>query len=171
MVVGSGATAATVLPAMAPDCAHITMLQRSPTFFRIGRNAIDIADELRRLQVDESWIHEIVRRKILYEQAVFTRRCLSEPEVVKEELLAAIRSHVGPDYDIEQHFTPRYRPWQQRLAFVPDGDMAEISELVILHQRTGLAEGRDPLLHARGRRNAILLTDDRKGRRLVGRIV
>src|SRR5262249_22330458 len=72
-VSGSGATAATVIPAMAADCAHITMLQRSPTYFRIGRNAIDIADELRRLQVDPAWIHEIVRRKILYEQAAFTR--------------------------------------------------------------------------------------------------
>src|SRR5215813_14064181 len=123
VVIGSGATAATIIPAMAPDCAHITMLQRSPTYFRIGRNAIEIADELRRLQVDPVWIHEIVRRKILYEQDVFSRRCLTEPGVVKEELLAGVRSHVGPDYDIERHFTPRYRPWQQRLAFVPDGDM------------------------------------------------
>ncbi len=123
VVIGSGATAATIIPAMAPDCAHITMLQRSPTFFRIGRNAIDIADELRRLQVDPSWIHEIVRRKILYEQAVFTERCVSEPEAVKRELLGALRDHLGPDYDLETHFTPRYRPWQQRLAFVPDGDM------------------------------------------------
>ena len=131
IVIGSGATAATVIPAMADDCAHITMLQRSPTYFRIGRNAIDIADELRRLQVDPAWIHEIVRRKILYEQAVFTRRCVTEPEAVKEELLAALRSHVGPDYDIEQHFMPRYRPWQQRLAFVPDGDMFQ-----------GIAEGK-----------------------------
>ena len=49
VVIGSGATAATIIPAMAPACAHITMLQRSPTYFRIGRNAIDIADELRRL--------------------------------------------------------------------------------------------------------------------------
>ncbi|HEX6776052.1 MAG TPA: NAD(P)/FAD-dependent oxidoreductase, partial [Methylomirabilota bacterium] len=131
VVIGSGATAATVLPAMAPDCAHITMLQRSPTFFRIGRNAIDIADELRRLQVDESWIHEIVRRKILYEQAVFTQRCLTEPDVVKQELLAGVRHYVGPDYDIEKHFTPGYRPWQQRLAFIPDGDMFK-----------GIAEGK-----------------------------
>jgi cation diffusion facilitator CzcD-associated flavoprotein CzcO len=123
VVIGSGATAATVIPAIAADCAHVTMLQRSPTYFRIGRNAIDIADELRRLQVDPAWIHEIVRRKILYEQAAFTRRCITEPEAVKEELLAGVRSHVGPDCDIERHFTPRYRPWQQRLAFVPDGDM------------------------------------------------
>jgi cation diffusion facilitator CzcD-associated flavoprotein CzcO len=131
VVIGSGATAATIIPAMAHDCAHITMLQRSPTYFRIGRNAIDIADELRRLQVDPSWIHEIVRRKILYEQAAFTKRCITEPEAVKRELLAAIRDHVGPDYDLETNFTPRYRPWQQRLAFVPDGDMFK-----------GIAEGK-----------------------------
>jgi cation diffusion facilitator CzcD-associated flavoprotein CzcO len=123
VVIGSGATAATMIPAIAPDCAHVTMLQRSPTYFRIGRNAIDIADELRRLQVDPSWIHEIVRRKILYEQAAFTTRCLTEPDAVKRELIAAVRDHLGSDYDLETHFTPRYRPWQQRLAFVPDGDM------------------------------------------------
>ena len=71
VVIGSGATAATLIPAIAKDCAHVTMLQRSPTFFRTGRNAIvEIADELRRLQVDEAWIHEIVRRKILYEQSI-----------------------------------------------------------------------------------------------------
>jgi cation diffusion facilitator CzcD-associated flavoprotein CzcO len=123
VIIGSGATAATMLPAMAPDCAHITMLQRSPTYFRIGRNAIDIADELRRLQVDESWIHEIVRRKIIYEQTVFARQCVEQPEAVKQALLAELRKYLGPDYDLETHFTPRYRPWQQRLAFVPDGDM------------------------------------------------
>jgi cation diffusion facilitator CzcD-associated flavoprotein CzcO len=123
LVIGSGATAATIIPAMARDCAHITMLQRSPTYFRIGRNAIDIADELRRLQVDESWIHEIVRRKIIYEGAAFSKLCVTNPDAVKQELLAAIREYVGTDYDIAKHFTPRYRPWQQRLAFVPDGDM------------------------------------------------
>jgi cation diffusion facilitator CzcD-associated flavoprotein CzcO len=123
VVIGSGATAATLIPSIARDCAHLTMLQRSPTYFRIGRNAIEIADELRRFQVDSAWIHEIVRRKIIFEGAAFTKRCLAEPDAVKQELLAAIRSHVGPDYDIEQHFTPSYRPWQQRLAFIPDGDM------------------------------------------------
>jgi cation diffusion facilitator CzcD-associated flavoprotein CzcO len=125
VVVGSGATAATLLPAMASDCAHITMLQRSPTYFRVGRNAVEIADELRRLQVDESWIHEIVRRKIIYEGAAFAKRCVAEPEAVKQELLAELRRYLGPDYDVATHFTPRYRPWQQRLAFVPDGDMFE----------------------------------------------
>jgi cation diffusion facilitator CzcD-associated flavoprotein CzcO len=125
IVIGSGATAATLIPAIAQDCAHVTMLQRSPTFFRTGRNAIEIADELRRLQVDEMWIHEIVRRKILYEQSVFTRRSFTEPEKVKEELLAGVRAYLGPDYPIERDFTPSYRPWRQRIAFVPDGDFLQ----------------------------------------------
>jgi cation diffusion facilitator CzcD-associated flavoprotein CzcO len=114
-----------LIPAIAGDAAQVTMLQRSPTFFRTGRNAIEIADELRKLQVDESWIHEIVRRKILYEQSVFTRRSFAEPEKVKAELLAAVRGYLGPDYDIDTHFTPSYRPWRQRIAFIPDGDLLQ----------------------------------------------
>jgi cation diffusion facilitator CzcD-associated flavoprotein CzcO len=125
VVIGSGATAATLIPAIAGDCGHVTMLQRSPTFFRTGRNAIPLADELRELGIDETWIHEIVRRKILHEQAVFTGRSFTEPEAVKQELLAGVRAHLGPDYDLEAHFTPHYRPWRQRIAFVPDGDFLE----------------------------------------------
>jgi len=123
LVIGSGATAATLIPAMAADCGHITMLQRSPTYFRSGRNAIELAEQLRELQVDETWIHEIVRRRILLDQALFTKRTFEEPDVVRRELLDAARAQLGPDYDIETHFTPRYRPWQQRLAFIPDGDL------------------------------------------------
>lgn len=123
VVIGSGATAATLIPAMADKCAHITMLQRSPTFFRAGRNAIEIAEELRRLQIDEEWIHEITRRKILFEQAEFTKRCLREPDAVQKDLLSVVRSYLGPDYDVDTHFTPSYRPWRQRIAFIPDGDL------------------------------------------------
>jgi cation diffusion facilitator CzcD-associated flavoprotein CzcO len=123
VVIGSGATAATLLPAIAADAAHATMLQRSPTYFRTGRNAIALAEELRALHIQEEWIHEIVRKKILYEQDVFTRRSFSEPEVVKQELLGAVRAQLGPDYDVETHFTPSYRPWRQRIAFVPDADL------------------------------------------------
>ncbi len=123
VVIGSGATAATLIPAMAADCAHITMLQRSPTYFRAGRNAIPLAEELRALGIDETWIHEIVRRKILYEQDVFTRRSFTEPEAVKQELLGVVRAQLGSAYDVETHFTPTYRPWRQRIAFIPDGDL------------------------------------------------
>jgi cation diffusion facilitator CzcD-associated flavoprotein CzcO len=123
VVIGSGATAATLIPAISDKCEHVTMLQRSPTYFRTGRNAIELAETLRQLQVKEEWIHEIVRRKILFEQDAFTRRSLTEPEVVKQELLGGISAVLGPDYDIATHFTPRYRPWRQRIAFVPDADL------------------------------------------------
>jgi cation diffusion facilitator CzcD-associated flavoprotein CzcO len=123
VVIGSGATAATLIPAIAEKCGHVTMLQRSPTYFRTGRNAIELAETLRQLQVREEWIHEIVRRKILFEQDVFTRRSFTEPEAVKNELLGGISAVLGPDYDIEKHFTPSYRPWRQRIAFVPDADL------------------------------------------------
>lgn len=123
VVIGSGATAATLVPNIADKCAHVTMLQRSPTYFRLGRNAIEIAEELRRLQVDEAWIHEIVRRKILFEQDAFTKLCLSKPEQVKKELIGQISAVLGPEYDVDTHFTPSYRPWRQRIAFVPDADL------------------------------------------------
>ena len=123
IVIGSGATAATLIPSIADTCAHVTMLQRSPTFFRLGRNVIELAEELRKLQVDEEWIHEIVRRKILFEQDAFTKRCIAEPEQVKKELIGQISAVLGPDYDVATHFTPKYRPWRQRIAFVPDSDL------------------------------------------------
>lgn len=123
VVIGSGATAATLIPSIAGKCDHVTMLQRSPTYFRTGRNAIELAEQLRQLQVKEEWIHEIVRRKILFDQDTFTRRSFTEPEVVKKELLGAIRAALGSDHDVETHFTPSYRPWRQRIAFVPDADL------------------------------------------------
>jgi cation diffusion facilitator CzcD-associated flavoprotein CzcO len=123
VVIGSGATAATLVPAIAADCGHVTMLQRSPTYFIPARNANQLADTLRELEIDETWIHEIVRRKILHDQAVFTRRSFDEPEAVKQELLGGVRAYLGPDYDVETHFTPNYRPWRQRIAYVPDGDL------------------------------------------------
>src|SRR3569832_1862035 len=123
VVIGSGATAATLVPAIAGDCAHVTLLQRSPTYFIPARNENVLADQLRALGIKEDWIHEIARRQILRDQAEFTRRSLEEPHKVKEELLAGVRAYLGPDYDIAAHFTPRCRPWLQRLAFAPDGDL------------------------------------------------
>ncbi|HWS73749.1 MAG TPA: NAD(P)/FAD-dependent oxidoreductase, partial [Quisquiliibacterium sp.] len=83
VVIGSGATAATLLPAIASRCAHVTMLQRSPTYFVSGRNANDLADTLRELEIPEEWVHEIVRRKILKDQATIARRAFAEPEALK----------------------------------------------------------------------------------------
>ncbi len=123
VVIGSGATAATLVPAIAEDCESLTLLQRSPTFFRTGRNVNQLAAALRDLGIDEAWIHETVRRKTLQDATSFARRCAAEPEGVKRELIDNLRTFLGHDYDVETHFTPTYRPWQQRIAFVPDGDL------------------------------------------------
>ena len=125
VVVGSGATAATLIPALADRCAHVTMLQRSPTWFVTGRRANELADVLRDLDIPAEWTHEIVRRKVLKEQALLQRRCVEQPDAVAAELLAGVKAALGPDHEhlVARHFTPRYRPWQQRIAFVPDGDL------------------------------------------------
>jgi cation diffusion facilitator CzcD-associated flavoprotein CzcO len=123
IVIGSGATAATLVPAIAGDCKHVTVLQRSPTYFWTSRNANEVADMLRELQIDESWIHEIVRRKVLHDQQLVTKLAFEEPEFLKTELINGVRAHLDPDYDVDKHFTPKYQPWRQRLAFVPDGDL------------------------------------------------
>ena len=122
VVIGSGATAATVVPAIADDCKHVTVLQRSPTYFIPGANENLLVDQLRHLNIDEHWIHEIARRQILSDQDEFTRRAIEEPDVVTSELLEGVKALVGEDYDMS-HFTPNYRPWRQRVAFVPDGDI------------------------------------------------
>ena len=123
LVIGSGATAATLIPAMADKTKHITMLQRSPTFFVPGENRNELADNLRELDIPDEWTHEIVRKRILLDGSEITRRSFDEPEVLREELIAGARAFLGEDFDVEKHFTPSYRPWQQRLAFVPDGDL------------------------------------------------
>jgi cation diffusion facilitator CzcD-associated flavoprotein CzcO len=123
VVIGSGATTATLVPAIAGECKHVTVLQRSPTYFVAGRNENDLANTLRELEIEDEWIHEIVRRKILHDQAAFTRRSFVDSDAVKKELIGGVRALLKPGYDVDKHFTPKYRPWQQRLAFVPNGDL------------------------------------------------
>ena len=123
LVIGSGATAATLVPAIADECEHVTMLQRSPTYFVSRPNSNEVADMLRDLDIPEEWTHEIVRRKVLKDQAEITRLSFEHPEMVRDELLRLVAEELPEGYDIATHFTPRYRPWQQRLAMVPDGDL------------------------------------------------
>ncbi|WP_374575793.1 flavin-containing monooxygenase [Phenylobacterium sp.] len=124
VVIGSGATAATLVPAIADQVEHVTMLQRSPTYFTPGRNRNELAETLRELEIDPEWTHEIVRRSILSNGAKMTRRTLANPEVVREELLGVLRGIIGEDY-VAEHFTPSYDPWRQRICFVPNGDFFE----------------------------------------------
>ena len=125
IVIGSGASSATLIPAIAEKCEHVTLVQRSPIYYSTGRNRDDLAETLRELDVDPDWIHEIVRRKILRDTAIFFKRTLEKPDEVREELLNGIRNVLGPDHEIEPHFTPDYKPWRQRVAYVPDADFFE----------------------------------------------
>lgn len=123
VVIGSGATAATLIPAIAESCGHVTMLQRSPTFFFVRPNSNELADTLRELDIPEEWTHEIVRRKIVHDQDAIARMSFEEPEALREFLLETIRPHLPEGFDVDTHFNPNYRPWQQRVAVLPDGDL------------------------------------------------
>ena len=123
VVIGSGATAVTLLPALAGKCAKVTMLQRSPTYVTVGRNAVPLADELRRLKVSEVWIHEIIRRKLLLDRQSIVDRALKNPAEVRRELLEVVSANLGERQDVLAHFTPQYDPWTQRIAFDPEGDL------------------------------------------------
>jgi histidinol dehydrogenase len=98
------------------------VLQRSPSYYFAGTTNPPLAAELRGLGIDESWVFEIMRRRYLADEDVYLKRSAGEPEAVAAELIANARNCLGPDYDIDTHFKPRYRPWQQRLCLIPDGD-------------------------------------------------
>jgi cation diffusion facilitator CzcD-associated flavoprotein CzcO len=157
VVIGSGATAATLVPAIAEKCAHVTLLQRSPTYFLSRPNTNEIADMLRELDVSEEWIHEIARKKVLHDLRLLNQIAFDEPDFAKEALIDAVRAELPPDYDVATHFTPHYRPWQQRLAFLPDGDLLKeiaadratmVTDEIVSFTETGilLKSGRE--LHA-----------------------
>jgi len=122
VMIGSGATTATVAPAIAGECGSLTVLQRSPTYFIPARNENEFYETLTKLKVDEHLVHELVRRKILYDQDLFTQRSINEPEAVTQELLDGVRAYL-PEEEVTVNFTPTYRPWRQRVAFIPDGDL------------------------------------------------
>ncbi len=124
VVIGSGATAVTLVPAMAKDTASITMLQRSPTYMvsRPGRDAV--ANKLRKV-LPEKLAYKVTRFKNVQMGQFFYNKTRTNPEETKEKLLGALRKELGEDYDIDTHFTPTYNPWDQRLCLVPNSDFFE----------------------------------------------
>ena len=122
VVIGSGATAVTLVPEMAKKAGHVTMLQRSPTYV-VSRPAQDpVANKLRARLPSKLAYHLIRWRNVLWGMYFFqlSRR---KPARVKQLILGGVKMALGPDYDIATHFTPRYNPWDQRLCLVPDGDL------------------------------------------------
>ena len=122
VVIGSGATAMTLVPAMADEVAHITMLQRSPTYV-ISRPEKDVIANTLRKFLPDMLAYRITRFKNVALQRRAYEQTRVAPEKVKNFLLRQVRKHLGPDYDVEKHFTPRYNPWDQRLCLIPDGDL------------------------------------------------
>jgi cation diffusion facilitator CzcD-associated flavoprotein CzcO len=122
VVIGSGATAVTLVPEMAKTAAHVTMLQRSPTYV-VARPAQDpVANKLRAKLPAKLAYHLIRWRNVLFGMYFF-QLARRKPERVKQLILGGVKMALGPDYDIGTHFTPRYNPWDQRLCLVPDGDL------------------------------------------------
>lgn len=123
VVIGSGATAATLIPALAPQAAHVTMLQRSPTFFSAQPRTHELEGTLRALDVPDEWTHEIMRRAYVARGDEVVRMGREQADALRFHLIEQARQMLPPGFDVERHFSPAYRPWQQRIALVPDGDL------------------------------------------------
>lgn len=122
VIIGSGATAVTLVPEIARQARETVMLQRSPTYM-VSRPAEDRFANWLRTWLPSMLAYGIVRwRNVLMQLWIF-RMSRSKPEKVKEKLLGEVRKLLGPDYDIATHFTPKYNPWDQRLCLVPDDDL------------------------------------------------
>ena len=122
VVIGSGATAVTLVPELARQAARVTMLQRSPTYIVARPSEDAIANGLRRFLPAKA-AYAITRWKNVLLQQYFFRAARKHPEKAKERIVDMVRHELGPDYDVETHFTPRYNPWDQRLCLVPDADL------------------------------------------------
>jgi cation diffusion facilitator CzcD-associated flavoprotein CzcO len=122
VVIGSGATAVTLVPAMAEQAAHVTMLQRSPTYIASLPAQDRIADWLRR-HLPERAAYTVVRWKNVLIQTAFYQLSRRRPELVKKMIRRGVQRSLPAGYDVDKHFKPRYNPWDQRMCLVPDGDL------------------------------------------------
>ena len=121
VVIGSGATAVTIVPSMADKAAHVTMLQRSPTYM-VSRPDHDVLANRMRKVLPPKMAYSLTRFKNTWRQQLVYNKTRTDPNKVKQLLLGGIQLELGADYDIAKHFTPNYNPWDQRLCLVPNGD-------------------------------------------------
>ena len=122
VVIGSGATAVTLVPAMAETAEHVVMLQRSPTYV-VARPDHDAFAAFLRKILPEKVAYYLTRKKNIFGQNYIYKLTRKDPEKVKEKLLSGVRMALGREYDVERHFTPSYNPWDERLCLVPNGDL------------------------------------------------
>jgi monooxygenase len=124
VVIGSGATAVTLVPELSRRAAHVTMLQRSPTYV-VSLPAEDaIANGLRR-RLPPKVAYGVARWKNVLRSMAFYQLCRRAPRRAGRAIVRQVTKELGPEFDVRTHFTPRYKPWDQRLCLVPDGDLFE----------------------------------------------
>jgi cation diffusion facilitator CzcD-associated flavoprotein CzcO len=121
VVIGSGATAVTLVPALAEQAGHVTMLQRSPTYIA-ARPAVDGVGDWLRKRLPSGVADPLIRWKNISLGAFFYQLARRRPDMVKRAILQGARDQLGPDYDVERDFSPSYNPWDQRFCVAPDGD-------------------------------------------------
>jgi cyclohexanone monooxygenase len=122
VVIGSGATAVTLVPALAASAAHVTMLQRSPTYVVSRPSEYRFAERWRaRLPEKLAWF--AIRWRVIGESMFLYHMARKHPEEAKRRIVSLARRDLGPGFDVATHFTPSYKPWDQRICVVPDGDM------------------------------------------------
>ncbi len=125
VVIGSGATAVTIVPAMAESAAHVTMLQRSPSYVASRPQSDGMANGLRKFL--PAWLaYKIVRVKNVLLTMAFFSLSRRYPAAIKQRLIKLVKEELGPDFDVKTHFTPNYNPWDQRLCAVPDADLFDV---------------------------------------------
>jgi len=123
-IIGSGATAVTLVPAMAPTAAHVTMVQRSPTYVVSLPGKDAVANFLRKI-LPSKLAFQLARWKNVALMTYIYQFSQRFPKVAKAGIVKKVQEQLGPDYDVATHFTPRYNPWEQRMCVVPDADMFE----------------------------------------------
>jgi cation diffusion facilitator CzcD-associated flavoprotein CzcO len=122
VVIGSGATAVTLVPAMAQTAAHVTMLQRSPSYLTVLPDRDVVADALRR-RLPPRLAHRLIRAKNIALTQGFYQLARRRPERVKRLLRGFAVRRIGDEAYVDEHFTPSYDPWDQRWCVVPRGDL------------------------------------------------
>jgi len=122
IVIGSGATAVTIVPALARKAAHVTMLQRSPSYVASLPAKDPTAARLRK-RLPFKLAAWLMRWLQIMRQRYYFHLARSQPQKARDMILDGVRSALGPDYDVDRHFSPRYNPWDERLCLVPDNDL------------------------------------------------
>ncbi|WOX04956.1 flavin-containing monooxygenase [Microbulbifer pacificus] len=124
VVIGSGATAITVVPSMAEKAAKVTMLQRSPSYIMAVPDTDKVSMVLNKF-LPKRWVFKLTRRRNVLLQRGLYLACQRWPNAMRKLLLSHVRKRVGPDFDM-RHFSPNYKPWEQRLCAAPDGDFFDV---------------------------------------------